>query len=235
MRQGVTLYPQNVISFIDRIRPNIAAGRRWNYHGLHKNDFISTRIGLVMKGQTRIWTGMTWERERFSETMFNGLQRYFGYVSSNFSEHASLSLETAVGRDIARFLKVPALGNSMEVSINGSWRPNHHLFIQPVLNYSRLRNRTTGTNYFSGYIARVRVKYQFTRSFFFRTVVQYNNFLSALEIHPLLTYKLNAFTAIYLGSTHDLDQFARGHAGASTYFQETSRQIFFKVQYLVRT
>ncbi len=233
--QGATLYPETVVPFIDRIRPNIAAGRRWNYHGLHKNDFVSPGISIQMKGQTNVQARYTLERERFAGTMFDGIQRFSVNAFSNFSEYASLSAEVAVGRDIARFLEEPVLGKSLDLSISGSLRPNQHLALQPMFAYSRLEQTTTGENYFSGYIARMRIKYQFTRSFFFRTVVQYNDFRDALEIDPLLTYKLNAFTALHLGSTHNLDQYTRVRNDASHYLRESSRQIFFKFQYLVRT
>lgn len=88
-----------------------------------------------------------------------------------------------------------------------------------------------------GYIARTRVGYQFTRKFFMRTVVQYNDFSESLEIDPLITYKINAFTALHVGSTHDFDRF--DHPGQpddpSRFFRQSSRQFFFKFQYLFRT
>ena len=79
----------------------------------------------------------------------------------------------------------------------------------------------------------MRLKYQFSRYFFLRTIVQYNDFSKSLEVDPLLTYKINAFTALHVGSTHDLDQFTRTE-GAAKYFRQSDRQIFFKVQYLFR-
>ena len=233
--QGVTLYPEKVLPFVDRIRPNVAAGRRWNYDGLHKNDFLSPGLGLQMKGQTNVWMRYTFERERFAGKLFDGIQRFSLDAFSNFSEYASLSAEVSAGRDIARFLDNPTLGKSLDVWFSGSFRPNQHWAIRPMVAYSRLKNRATGDNYFSGYIARLRLGYQFTRSFFFRTVVQYNDFNKSLEVDPLLTYKLNAFTAIHLGSTHELDQYAHVGGDASKYFRQSSRQVFFKFQYLVRT
>jgi len=233
--QGATLYPKKVIPLIDRIRPGIAVGRRWNYDGLHKNDFFAPSIRLQMKAQTNFQARYTFERERFAGRLFEGVQQLRLNAFSNFSEYASLSAQVSTGRDIGRFLANPVLGNSLNVFVSGTIRPNQHLSLQPRLSYSRLRNRTTGENYFSGYIARARIGYQFSRRFFSRTVAQYNDFNKSLDIDLLISYKLNAFTAVHLGSTHDLDQFERVRDDASKYFRERNRQIFFKVQYLVRT
>ena len=74
------------------------------------------------------------------------------------------------------------------------------------------------------------MNYQFTRRLFLRVVTQYNNFNDRYEIDPLLTYKVNPFTAVYVGSTHDIVDYQ-----GSTGFYQTARQFFFKFQYLVRT
>ena len=235
MWQGGTIYPEKVMPFVDRIRPMVVVSRRWNWDGQHKNDFFMTGLGLMLKGQTNVFSRFVMEREQFAGQVFRGIQSLSVEGRSNFSEVASLQAEVSVGRDIARFLPNPELGRSLDFVVAGSLRPNQHLAVQPMFAYSRLKNRSTGENFFSGYIARVRVKYQFTRNFFFRTVVQYNDFSKSLEVDPLFTYKLNAFTAIHLGSTHNMDQFDRVRDDASKYFRESSRQIFFKFQYLFRT
>ena len=233
--QGGTLYPEKVIPFLVRARPYVIFSNRWNYYGEHKNSYFASGIWLQMKGQTRLSARYSMEREQFAGARFSGIRQFSVDVSSNFSEQASVSAEVGLGRDIARFLQEPTLGNSFDMALAGSWRPNQHLALRPLIAYSRLKNRATGDNYFSGYIARMRVSYQFTRNLFFRTVVQYNDFNNTLEIDPLLTYKLNAFSAVHVGSTHNMDQFLRDTAGARKYFHESSRQIFFKFQYLVRT
>ena len=100
--------------------------------------------------------------------------------------------------------------------------------------YSRLEDRDTGENFFSGYILRVRTNYQFSRRLFLRTVVQYNDFSERLEIDPLLTYRINPFSAFYVGSTHDYDTYPGRTQDASRFLQQSQRQFFFKFQYLFR-
>ena len=68
-----------------------------------------------------------------------------------------------------------------------------------------------------------------------RLVTQYNQFDSRVEIDPLLTYKVNPFTAFFIGSTHDYQEFDPFEGERGNRFRATGRQIFFKIQYLVRT
>ena len=237
MWHGVTLYPEKAIGFLDRFRPNVAMGRTWNFDGLQKSDFISPGLSLQMKRQTNVSMRYTFERERFADIDFDGLRTFRLNVFSNFSEPVQLGFNLGLGRDIARFLDTPELGESLDFSAFGTFRPTQRLVLQPRVVYSELKDRQTGEAFFSGYIARTRVGYQFTRRFFMRTVVQYNDFSESLEVDPLVTYKINAFTAFHVGSTHDLDRFDRAGRpdDPSRFFRQSSRQFFFKFQYLFRS
>ncbi len=231
--QGVTIYPEKVLGFVDRIRPNVLVGASWNFDGLQKNFFFRPAVFVQLKRQTNIQINWWYREESFAGTQFDGMTRLNAMVFSNFSKRISLGVEAGVGESIARFLDEPEIGNSLEVSAWGTLRPTQRMSIQPQFSYSRLSDKETGEDFFSGYIARTRVKYQFSRYFFLRTIVQYSDFSKSLEIDPLLTYKINAFTALHVGSTHDFDQFSRAQ-GAEKYFRQSSRQIFFKVQYFFR-
>jgi len=232
--QGLTLYPEPVLSFVDRLRPNIALGRTWNFGGLQKNDFISPGISLQMKGQTHISARYTFERERFQDVVFDGIRVFSVNVFSNFSEPVQLGFNLATGRTLARTIDTPELGKSFDLSVFGTIRPTQRLVLEPLFVYSELKDRETGEAFFSGYIVRNRLGYQFTRRFFMRTVVQYNDFSERLEVDPLITYKVNAFTAVHVGSTHDYDRYLRTDSPAR-YFQQSTRQFFFKFQYFFRS
>lgn len=235
--QGVTFYPEKHLSFVDRIRPNVAMGRTWNFDGVQKNDFIGPGLSVQMKRQTNVSMRYIFERERFQGVDFDNLRRFNLNVFSNFSEPVQLGFNLGVGRSIARFLDTPEVGKSVDVSAFGTLRPTQRLVVQPRFVYSELMDRETGEEFFSGYIARARVGYQFTRRFFMRTVVQYNDFSEQLEVDPLVTYKINAFTAFHVGSTHDFDRFDRPGQpdDPSRFFRQSSRQFFFKFQYLFRS
>ena len=236
MWQGVTLYPEKVIHFIDRIRPSVVVGKTWDYYGVKKSEFLSSRLSFQMKGQTYLQMRYSLESERFQGVVFDGLRQFSVEAFSNFSELVRLGFEFSTGRDIARSVETPEVGSSLGFSVFGSVRPTQRLKIEPRFVYSRLTDRESGDKFFSGYIARMRLGYQFTRRVFLRTVVQYNQFSEALEIDPLFTYKLNAFTHFHVGSTHDLDRYDRpsGINDPTRYFRQSSRQIFFKFQYFFR-
>ena len=233
MWQGLTLYPSKHLKFIDRIRPNVVVGSRWNYAGLHKGTFFSPALNLQFKRQTFVVFRYELGSERFAGTLFTGLRELNMRVFSEFSELIQLGFGLETGRDIARFIDTPEVGQSLEFEMFASLRPGQRLAIQPFFTYSRLRDKNSGEDYFSGFITRARLKYQFSRRFFMRTVVQYNDFNKSLEVDPLITYKINAFTALHAGSTHDFDQYTRQHT-SSKYFHQRNRQVFFKFQYLFR-
>ena len=237
MWHGVTLYPEKTLKFVDRIRPNVFLGRFWNFDGVQKNEFLSPGISFQMKRQTNLSMRYTFESEQFQGVDFNGLETFRMNVYSNFSEPVQLGFNLGIGQDIARFLDTPEVGKNVDFSAFGTFRPTQRLVVQPRFVYSELTDRETGEKFFSGYITRARVGYQFTRQFFMRTVVQYNDFSQRLEIDPLITYKINAFTAFHVGSTHDFNRFDRPGQpdDPSRFFRQSDRQFFFKFQYLFRT
>ncbi|NNE36382.1 MAG: hypothetical protein HKN13_14190 [Rhodothermales bacterium] len=80
----------------------------------------------------------------------------------------------------------------------------------------------------------MRTNYQFSRRLFARLIVQYNDFSERLEIDPLVTYKINAFSAVYVGSTHDFNSYVRENDPTAEFYRQSNRQLFLKLQYLVR-
>ena len=233
--QGYSIYPEK-INFIDRISPRAAAGRTWNFDGLQKEDWIFGGMFLQMKGQTNLFVGYEVGRELFQEVEFDNLSEFDIFLSSNFSELIQLRGYTSMGRSIARNIDAPEIGNNLFMEVAGTIRPTQQFKLEPEFNFARLKDRETGEEFFSGYIARMRVSYQFSRRFFLRTVVQYNDFAESFEVDPLLTYRITPFTAFYVGSTHDYNTFDRQRQGdASRFLRQSQRQFFFKFQYQIRT
>jgi len=231
--QGITMYPEKVIPFLERVRPNMVLGNNWNFDGLQKRFFFRPSVNFQFKQQTNLRVNWWYRDEYFSGEQFNAMTGFSGDISSNFSRAINVGLNISIGESIARFLDEPEIGNSLEVNAWGTLRPTNRMSIRPQFSYSRLSDQQTNEEFFSGYIVRTRVKYQFTRHLFLRTVAQYSDFTKTLEIDPLLTYQLNAFTAMHIGSTHDLDQFDSTES-LHKYFRQSHRQIFFKFQYFFR-
>jgi hypothetical protein len=229
---GVTLYPKD--SFIDRISPSVEAARIYNFDGVRKDEWVGINLNTQMKRQTNAGLHALVSNERYRGIEFEGIRNLAFNIYSNFSDPVRAEFWIGTGRAIARNLETPELGGILNGGAFASIRPTQRLVLSPIVRYSRLRDLDTGDNFFSGYIFRMRTDYQFTRRFFARAVVQYNDFTERLEIDPLFTYKVNAFSAVYFGSTHDLDTFERVNDPTAEFFRQSNRQLFLKFQYLFR-
>ena len=233
MSQVYILYPEK-IQFLDRVFGVVEVGRIWNFDNLKKEEWIEPAMMFRMKRQTNVTLFYHYGYERFRDTGFNGVRIAGLEFNSNFSEPVRVGFFIGRGRNIARNEAVPTLGKSTDFSAFGNIRPTQRLAIQPLFNYSKLTDSDTDDEFYSGYIARARITYQFTRRLLVRTVVQYNDFSESLEIDPLITYRINPFSAFHVGSTHDYNMFDAQLDGDPRFLRQSNRQFFFKFQYLFR-
>lgn len=231
--QGYTFYTDN-ISFIDRISPRMQVARIWNIAGVQKDEWAGGGVSLRMKRQTNFNVDFFASNELYRGIEFTGLSNLEVGVNSNFSEVMQAGLYLNGGRSIARNLSTPEVGKSLNINANATLRPTQRLVVQPSISYSRLSSRVTDEEFFSGYILRMRTNYQFTRQLFARVIVQYNDFSERFEVDPLVTYKINAFSALYVGSTHDFNSYERLNNPSAQFFRQSNRQLFLKLQYLFR-
>jgi hypothetical protein len=227
MVQGLVFYPR--WDFVDQIVPALVVQRLWNWDGERKESNIAASLEAALKGDTR--TGLEYVRysERFADIDFDDLYNVFFYVQSGFSEIFRPGLSVSHGRRIARFADPPTKGKGTDVEAWFELKPLTRWVIEPSFQYSELSGLDTGEEFFSGYILRVRTTFQFNRELFLRLVVQYDDFDGALSLEPLLTYRLNAFSMFYVGSTQGYRDYD-DPAGLT----QTSRQYFAKFQYLFR-
>ena len=224
---GLNFWQKNSKIF-DRISPSISFGRIWNFDGIRKERWIQPQLSISMKAQTSVWLSYMWNPERFAGTDFSGIQRFMLNVNSNFSDPVRLGFFASKGRRIRRSFSDPSLGESTTLEVWATIKPSQRFVIQPNFTYSKLDSIDGGPNFFDGFILRTRLNYQFTREFFLRVVVQYNDFSKGIEFDPLLTYRLNAFTAFFIGSTLDYQSDFENVSG----YKLSSRQYFLKFQYL---
>jgi hypothetical protein len=101
------------------------------------------------------------------------------------------------------------------------------------IDYQRSEEKDTGEKLYDGYLLWSKLSFQFTKELSLRLVTQNNNFQDKWDIDPLLTYRLNAFSVLYLGSTYSYRDYQVPITGG--YIKSTelsSRQFFMKVQYL---
>lgn len=228
--QGYTFYPDG---FFERIEPGMFAKTEYAYDGRPAESFAELNLYARLPGQTNVFGFYGIGRERFQDVTYEGLRDWLVEVNSRFSEPLTASAFVYGGRSIARNEDVPEVGRQLDLGLSATIQPLQRLVVEPSVRYASLRDRETGDFFFTGYVARARASFQFTRAWSLRLVAQYNDFDERFALEPLLAYKLNPFSVFYLGSTHQYSGAYDNPVGV-TRLTQTERQIFFKFQYLVR-
>lgn len=228
---GVTGYQFQPGNFFSRIQPVVFAGYEWNFDNLRKDRWVGVNLNLSMKGQTN--AGFNWvidSDEVFAEQEFDNLRSFNAWLFSSFSQTLRMGGWFNYGRRIARNADPIQFGRGFDYGVDVTMRPLSNLSFTGELNHASMDAEDDGEELFSGYIGRLRTNYQINRRLFIRLVTQYNGFSDRLDIDPLVTYRVNPFTAFYVGSTHDFNNFGAPFDG----YRQSARQVFFKFQYLVR-
>lgn len=224
MFQQLNFHPE---SFVERISLRIHLNRNWNFESDRKAQGFEFGLEATLKGQTDVAFEYNTRDERFRGVLFEGLDVWAASIESAFSEYLSLDVGVEHGESIARNVGTPVLGSGTDVDISATIRPASWVSLRPSFVYSDLS--AGGEQVFNGYILRNRADLQFTRELFLRLVVEYDSFDRALVVEPLLTYRVNPFTLVYVGSSRGYQDF-EGPRG----WTRTETQYFAKVQYLIR-
>lgn len=213
---------------VDEVSVYPESARVWNFAGQRKDEWLQPEIDVLFRRQTQVSTNYLWSRETYRDVYFPGIRRFGVGVESNFSKPVSVSFSLSQGRFVARLVDPPVLGRGTNYSVSATLRFWQSLVVVPQLDYSKLAY-PDGSTIYSGFVSRTRINYQFSREWFLRLVVQYDDFDRSLSIEPLLSYKLNPFTIFYLGSSHGLQKPER-----DSDWMKTGHQYFLKLQYLLR-
>ncbi|MGH7562053.1 MAG: DUF5916 domain-containing protein [Gemmatimonadales bacterium] len=225
MSQYLTFYPKN--SILERFNIGAFVFRNWNFDGQRKGQGAELGMNASLKGQTQTGIELSTFDERFREVEFEGLNRISAYIESNFSQPVTLGVSVGHGDRIARNLATPARGRGTDLEAWATIRPVSWIALRPNFTYAELS--ANGAEVFSGYILRTRADLQFTRELFLRFIVQYDDFDQALSLEPLLTYRANPFTLVYLGSNRGYRDFGQPFG-----WKRQDTQYFAKMQYLIR-
>ena len=212
------------------VTPLIVVGGVYNYDGVRKDYWVVPRLEFELARQTRLEFGAVISGERFRGEKLDGIRRGEFMIHSAFSEMLQVGTEIEFGRSVARFTDPPVLGRMFEWDAWATFKPMQQMTISPEFTYAEMKHPDTDEKLYSGYVLRARGNYQFTRRTFLRLVLQYDGFDGDLSLEPLLSYKINPFTAFYVGSSQRFQDY-----GESYGFTESDRQYFLKVQYLFQS
>lgn len=217
-------YPDD--GLLDRLAVYHHFGGGWNFDGTLKNRRTGLSLNGSALGQSNFNLAVNWEEERFRGQYFGDMVSGSAYLSSQLSEAFGFSLSYRIGEDI--FRGDPQIGIAQGASASLNIKPVQNVVFSPSISWARMDDRA-GNELFSGYIARARLNYQFSRELFLRVVTEWDDFRQQLSIEPLLLYRLNPFSVLYLGSTHGYAEYDDPYA-----MERTRQQFFLKVQYLFR-
>jgi len=202
--------------------------------------------GLLFEGISRVYVNVD---SRFSELLSGGMHLVYGRSiyrarAREYDEVIPVD-EREFPEDSIRMVSIrPELGKQTDLSIYASLKPTQRLAIEPDFNFARMEHRERylarhpdeDKKIYSGYIFRTRLTYQFTREWYLRLVVQYDDFRERMDIEPLLTYRLNPFTVFYAGFNSRYQYFDESDYSEvdDSAWELSSRQFFAKLQYLFR-
>ncbi len=227
MIHSLEFYPND--GLLDNWGVDMESALQFDYQGARKHEYIIPDFYLNLISQTNIYVSyMLVNNEMFNSVNFTGVNRWNFSLYSVPTSSISLSLNAAVGRFIYR-ADPPAIGRGHDISAELIVKPTDKLSVTFDYSRSRLSNIVSGQLLFDGYIARLVGIYQFNTKLFVRLIGQYDEFQKEFEIDPLFSYKLNAFTIFYAGSTHSLQGYGEPYG-----FVQTGREFFIKLQYLLR-
>jgi hypothetical protein len=227
---GYTFYFEDHPVF-NSIYPYITPGAAWNFDGVRKDAWMRLECDMQMTGQTSVHPSLMMSSERLQGIKFDDIWRFHFCAHSQFSDMMGFDGSINFGHLIARNEDPPVIGKEQFHNLGLNLKPRHNIRIEPSLIYNRSENRDTGEKLFEGYIFRTRMHYQFTRELSLRLLLQYDDFDTAWDVDPLITYRLSPFSLFYIGSTYDYGDLEEKD-GSTRRRELTSRQYFLKLQYL---
>jgi hypothetical protein len=217
---------------IRRITPDADLEIRYNTDGIRKKEFVNTGITFEFQNGTRLWGNYRWiNNENFRETQLNGVTGWnFGIENFALREIGG-GLFYSRGKQI-RFENIPFVGEGQGIELWATIRPVDRIVSHFNYNYSDLGRSFGGEMIYAGWIFGNTTTFQFNKNLFVRLVTQYDSFDDSFGFDPLVSYKWNPFTVLYLGTTHRFEQVDDDNTLNGTALKEKSRQIFIKFQYL---
>ncbi len=213
--------------------PTLTYFRLYDHAGVLQDEQIQARTNFQFQRNMFISNTVSRDLERYREIDFRKTSYgLFGGVNGR-----KLSIFGGFnGGDGILFSDSPYLGRMRSLNINIRSNPTTRLSAQLSVISSRFINPIGNAEVFDVKIFRTLTTYQFTERFLLRHIMEHNTMAVTLGNNVLLTYRINAGTAAFLG--YD-DRYQRGTRISDSLFlttalQRTNRAVFTKVSYLFR-
>jgi hypothetical protein len=204
--------------------PRFRYTRNYQFDGTLQDQQNETSVNFSFAKNISANAGVTRNMERY-----RGVDFWKTRYSLGGRIATSRRLEVSAGFDRGdqiRFVENPYLGVGTTWATSVTARPVSRLQSIFAIETSRLRNPQSHEQVFDIKILRSLTTYQFTDRLLIRTITDHNTFDKTLGLNFLLTYRVNAGTVFYAGYDGRFRHIAD--------YQQTSRAIFVKLQYLFR-
>ncbi len=222
--------PEN--SFMINLIPSVELGKEWNFDGVTKEEYVS--ISLENKfnaAQTSLHSQYIIGNENYGGVQFDGVWSVHTCLHSIPSKYLALGGHINYARKIARNQLV--FGHETSTGFWFDIRPVDRLLMENSYSYSTSKDVDTDERLWEGFLFWSRISLQMSRRLSLRVVSQYDDFYESWDVDPMLTYRLNAFSVFYVGTTYRYDTYdGLGPHGLDNSTRLSSRQFFMKLQYL---
>ena len=225
--------------------PRLRYTRSYNFDGILEDEQASAGFNVAFDNSVNVNADINRDMERFGGIdFFKRRYRFFGVMSQ--MRQVSFGVGGSGGDQIFYDEERPYLGRDTGWNVFLNLRPVPRL--ESRINVDTNRFIDVGSNdllVFDVNIFRTLTTFQFTDRFLFRNISEYNSFDQRLSLNFLLTYRVNAGTAFYVGYDdryQQADHIVRDLDGNgiddrffhSTALRRTNRAFFTKLQYLFR-
>lgn len=121
-------------------------------------------------------------------------------------------------------------GNGQTLNFWFTFLPIDRIRYDLDYSYEDVSQKYSDAREYAGYVMNNKITYQVNKHFACRLVMQYNSFDNRFNFDPLVSYKWNPFTVLYVGSTHSFEEYSG--TNNRNFYKESYRQLFLKFQYL---
>ena len=217
---------------ISKIVGGFHTGVEYNFEGEKKSRYTAFFGNVVLPRQTRLNVNITTiPFNRFKNIDLKNLWDLKVNMNSHFNKSLALGGSFSKGVNTVTFLDIPEKGSSISFSLWTRLKISDRFQVGGTYEKQQMTTLDKKEEYYSGYLAGIRVNYQYNQALSFRLLGQYNDFSQTFQLQPLLSYQPSPFTIFYIGLTSN--QVANGLSMNSLQESQTSSsQLFIKLQYL---
>ena len=200
--ESVWVYSPN--TFLNKFVGGFYTGINQNLDGEIKRQSTFIFSNFKLPKQTNINGNFNYTSfRRFKETNFKNLWKIGTNINSKITKSTSIYFGGNYGIQLATFLDVPETGYSFSFYSGVDQQLFERLLMGGSFSQYQMKTLNKKDEYYSGYLASLKMNYQYSTAISFRLIGQYNDFDQSFQIQPLLSYQPNPFTIFYIGTSNN--------------------------------